>query len=81
MVPTFLLLQHSLKPFALGDFGRYALRKNINGYFDQHILDIRNFFIGLSLIVHYIVVLPFLTKRGSAGLISWATNLRQDINS
>ena len=34
------------------------------------------FFIVLALIIHYIVVLPFLTKRGSAGIISWATNLR-----
>lgn len=34
------------------------------------------FFIVLSLIIHYIAVLPFLSKRGSAGIISWATNLR-----
>ena len=30
----------------------------------------------VSLIVHYIVVLPFLTARGSAGIVSWLTNIR-----
>ena len=30
----------------------------------------------VSLIVHYIVVLPFLTARGNAGIASWLTNIR-----
>ena len=32
--------------------------------------------IAASLIIHYIVVLPFLTARGSAGIVSWLTNIR-----
>ncbi len=36
------------------------------------------FLIIIYLVVHYVVVLPFLSKRSSAGIISWITNLRQD---
>jgi len=40
-------------------------------------------FVGFLLIVgyltiHYVFVLPFLSKRGEAGFFSWLTNLRQD---